>query len=97
MFNHGMAVQQNGFHLGEQRIIAIQISPACLHHPDLFILEVRDAAPKKIGSRNKVGVEDRHELALRRFQPVLKSAGLIAPTVGAIDITDWKTWRSQEG
>ena len=53
MLDDEMAVEQNGFHLGEQRIIAVQIRPARLHHADLRLrfLKIRNGAAQKIRLR----------------------------------------------
>ena len=35
VFEHEMAVEQNGFDLGQQRVVAVDVRPAGLHHADL--------------------------------------------------------------
>ena len=35
-----MAVEQDGFHLGEQAVIPVEVGPACLHHSDSWVGEV---------------------------------------------------------
>ena len=66
-----MAVEQNGFDLREQGIVAVEIGPARLHHADFVaavgIHEIRNGAAKEIGLGDEVGVEDGDEFALRRF------------------------------
>src|SRR6266404_735686 len=81
----------------EQGIIAIQIGPTRLHHSDLFILEVRNAAPEKIGSGNKVRVEDGDEFALRGFQAILEGASLIAFPIRAVNVADREALRGEAG
>src|SRR5258708_18172457 len=62
-----VAVEKNRFHVGQQRVVAVEIRPACLRHADLAaaigIHEIRNSAAKKIWFGEKVGVEDGHELA----------------------------------
>ena len=45
VFKHEVAVEQNGFNLGQERVAAVNMRPAGLHHPDLGICEVVDTAP----------------------------------------------------
>ena len=63
MLDHEMAVEQNRFHFGERRIIAIDVAPARLHHRQLGIDEIRHRAAQKIRRRNKIRVENRDEFA----------------------------------
>src|SRR6266852_19421 len=81
-----MAVEQNGFDLGQHRIIAVDVRPPRLHHSDLGIGEVMDAFQQKVGWRNKIGVKDGNEFALRRFQSFGKGAGLVALTIVAVQV-----------
>src|SRR5271156_4125461 len=67
MLQHEVAVQQNGFHLREKRIVAIDVRPARLHHADLRVSKVMDGARQKIFRRSEVCVEDGDKFALRRF------------------------------
>ena len=78
VFQHEMAVEQNGFDLGQQRVVAVDVRPARLHHADLGIGEVMDALHQKVGRRNKIGVKDGDEFALCRFQSRFQSARLEA-------------------
>ena len=89
VFEHEMAVEQNGFDLGQQRVVAVDVRPARLHHADLGIGEVMDALQQKIGRRNKIGVKDGNEFALRRFQSFRQSARLEALTIVAVQVGDW--------
>src|SRR5207248_2152247 len=41
MFENEMAVEQNRLNFREQRVILVDVTPACLHHPDFRIAEMR--------------------------------------------------------
>jgi hypothetical protein len=66
-----MTVEQNGFDIGEQRIVIVEISPARLHHADFFaairVQEIWNRPAEKIGFGKKVGVEDGDEFAFGGF------------------------------
>ena len=89
VFQHEMAVEQNGFDLGQQRVVAVDVRPARLHHADLGIGEVMDALHQKVGRRNKIGVKDGDEFALCRFQSCLQSARLVALAIVAVQVNHW--------
>ncbi len=88
MLEHEVAVEQDRLNLGQKRIAAVDVRPARLHHPDLGIGEVMDALEQKIRGRNKVGVENGNELALRRLQPLSQRPRLVALAVVAVMIGD---------
>jgi len=67
VFEHEVAIEQNGFDLREQRVVAVDVRPARLHHADLGVGEVMYALQQKVGGRNKIGVEDGNEFALGSF------------------------------
>src|SRR5712691_11639725 len=62
MFQHEMPVQQNGFDLGEERVVAIDMRPPGLHHADFRVGEMVDGSQKKIFRRDEVSVKDGDEL-----------------------------------
>ena len=88
-----MAVQQNSFNLGEKRVIAIDVGPAGLHHPNLGVGEVVNGALQKIFRRDEVGVEDRNKFALGSFQTLRQRARLESFTVGTVMVTDGESLR----
>ena len=63
VLEHEVAVEQNGLHLGQERIIAVDVRPARLHHADLRIGEVMNGTQQEIFGRSEIGVEDGNELA----------------------------------
>ena len=83
-----MAVEENGFDLGEKRVVAIDVGPAGLHHADFGIGEVVDALQQKIGRRNEIGVEDGDEFSLGGFQAFREGAGFEALAVVAVEVGD---------
>ena len=87
VFEHEVAVEQNGLDFGEEGIIAVDVGPAGLHHADLRIGEVMDRAQQKIFRRREVGVEDGDELALGRLQALGQRARLVAFAIGAMVIS----------
>ena len=95
MLDDKVAVEEDGLHLSEQRIVAIEIGPAGLDHADGRILEVRDGAPEEIGFREEVGVEDADEFALSALQPVFEGTGFKAGTIRAVNVTDWQAVRGK--
>ena len=83
-----MAVEQDGLDSGEQRIVAVDMAPARLDHPDAGIGEMRHQPRQEVGGRDEVGVEDRDELAARGLQPGLERAGLVPAAVQPMDVLD---------
>ena len=63
-----MTVEQDGLDFGQERIIAIDVSPTRLHHSDLRVGEVMDGFEQEIRGWNEVGIEDSDKLALSRHQ-----------------------------
>src|SRR5208283_3990482 len=84
-----MAVEQNRFDLGQQRVVAVDVRPARLYHPDLGVGEVVDTLEQKIGWRYKIGVKDSDEFTLCRFQSRLQSTRLVALAIVAVQVDDW--------
>ena len=88
VFNHKVAVQQHRFHFRQQAVIPVQITPACLHHSHPWIGEVMHCTRQKIARRNKVGVENRNQLARRRAHPLLQRPRLETVAVRSMQIFD---------
>ena len=53
VFEHEMPVQQNGFNLGKERVVAIDVGPPGLHHPDLWIGEMVNGCSRKSSGGTK--------------------------------------------
>jgi hypothetical protein len=57
-----VAVQKDGFDVGKEGVVAVEIGPARLHHADFVaifrIQEIGNGATEKIGFRKKIGIED---------------------------------------
>src|SRR5205823_9642446 len=63
MLDDEMAVEQDAFDFGKRRVIAVEISPARLHHGQLGIAEVRQGKAQKIGAGLEIGVENGDQFA----------------------------------
>src|SRR5579863_7888612 len=91
-----VAVEQDGFDLREERVVAVEVSPSCLDHADLGVVvraigrrdEIGDGAAKEIGFGDKVSVENGDEFTLGRLETVFESAGFVTFAVGAMNVDD---------
>src|SRR5438105_8626233 len=67
VFDDEVAVEQNGFDLGEERIVAIEIGPAGLDHADVLssfaVEEIGNGAAEEIGFGDEVSVENGDKFA----------------------------------
>src|SRR5229473_853704 len=92
VLNDEVAVEKNGFHVGQEGIIGVEIGPASLHHADfraaIGIHEIRNGAAEKIGLREKVGVKHGDEFALGGFQAVFEGAGFVTLAIGAMNVNN---------
>ena len=86
-----MAVEHQRLGLGQERVGAVQVPPACLDHADLRIGdEVRNDLEQKVGLGKKVGVEHGDEVALGHFETRVEGAGLEAGAIGAMHVGDFE-------
>ena len=83
-----MAVEEDRLRLGQVRRVAVQVLPPDLHHPDPRIREEVDAPQEEIRPGDEVGVEHRHEFAVRDAQTFLQRSRLEAVAVFASQIGD---------
>ena len=92
MFDHEVTVEKNGFHVGQQRVVAVEIRPARLHHADfsaaIGVHEIRNRAAKKITFGDEIGVKYGYEFTLCGFQAVFECASFVAFAVGAMNVDD---------
>ena len=92
MLHDKVAIQKNRLDIRQKRIVAVEIRPPRLHHPDFFavagIQEIRNRAPQKIRLGNKVGIKNRHEFTLRRLQTVFQCARFVAFAVRTMNVSD---------
>ena len=63
VFQDEMAIEQDGFDLGEKAVIAVEVGPAGLHHADARFGKVMHYLHEPVRWRHEVGVEDGDELA----------------------------------
>src|SRR5580704_3908772 len=65
MLDDEVAVEEDGFDLCEERVVAVEVRPARLNHADFGsvcgIDEIRNRAAQKISLGNKVPVEESNE------------------------------------
>ena len=83
-----MRIQKDGLDPGQHAVVAVEVSPAGLHHADLRLGEVVDHLHQPVGLRDKVGVEHGHELALGHLKAGIQRSGLVAVTIGAVNVSD---------
>ena len=63
MLEDEVAVEEDGFDLGEEAVVAVQVRPAGLHHADGWLGKVMDDLHDPFGRGDEVGVEDGDQLA----------------------------------
>ena len=91
VLEHEVGVEQDRLHLGQQRVILVQVRPARLHHRHLRVAEVRHGPLQEVGRGDEVGVEDRDVAAAGHLEGGVERAGLVAATVVAVDVLDIET------
>ena len=82
-----MPIEHDCLNLCDQAVIAIQVRPPRLHHPDLRLREVVDDLHHPLTRRNKVGIEDRNKLTLRRLQPRIQRTRLVPIAICAVNVS----------
>src|SRR5215510_4729439 len=86
-----MSIQKNRLHASEQRITAIQMSPAGLDHSHFRVSEVMDGSLQQILLRDKIGVKDTNKLAFRILQSDCQSSSFETCTVDPMNTLNIKT------
>ena len=84
VFQYEVPIEQDCFHFREERIVAVNVGPARLHHSNFGIDEVMDGAQKKIFRRYEVGIENSDELAFGCFQSFGQRPSFEALTINAM-------------
>ena len=90
MLQDKMAVEQDRFHFGKKRIVAIDVCPARLHHADFRIGEMVDRAQREVLWWDEVRVKDGDELPCCGLHPLRQRARLVAFSVCTMVIRDRK-------
>ena len=93
VLQHEMAVEQQRLQPGEQRMAAVGVPPARLHHAHARVREDPDGALEEIRRRREVGVEDRDQIALGEAQPLGEGARLEAGPHRAPAVADGEAAR----
>ena len=91
MFEHKVAIEQDGFDLREEAVVAVEVRPARLHHAYTGFSKVVDNLHDPLAGRYKVGVEDSDELAGCRLQTMVERSGFEAVTISAVNVDDGVT------
>ena len=97
LFEQEVTIEEHGLHAREQGILAVQVPPARLDHPDLRIGEEMHGALQDVGRRNEVCVEDEDELARAGLHSVFERTGLEACAIRAVDQLHIEPLRRQFG
>ena len=86
VLDHEVAVEQDRLDPGQQRIVAVQVTPARLHHAHFGIGEVGHGLPEEFRVGHKIGVENRHQLAASHLEPGRQGPGLEAVPVRTVEV-----------
>jgi hypothetical protein len=81
-----VAVEHLRLHPGEQRDVAVHVTPARLHHAHVGVDEVPHDVAQEARLRDEVGVEDGQHLALGHLEPGVERARLVAHAIDAVDV-----------
>ena len=57
-----MAIEEERLHFREQGIVAVQMTPAHLHHADARVGKVINGAPQRVRRRHEISVKNKDEL-----------------------------------
>src|SRR2546429_9945599 len=90
MLQDKMAVEQDRFHFGKKRIVAIDVCPARLHHADFRIGEMVDRAQQEVLWWHEVRIKDGDELACCGLHTLRQRARLVALSVCTMVVRDRK-------
>src|SRR4030095_5260995 len=85
LFQQKVSVQKDCLHAREQRITAIQVSPASLNHSHFWVGKVMDRSLQSLLWRNKIRVQDTYEFAFSSFEPYRQRAGLETSAVDSMN------------
>src|SRR5712692_479633 len=88
MLENEMSIEQNRLYLCEDGIVAIDVSPARLHHANPGNGEVVDGSQQKVFRRSEIGVEDGNEFTLGRLHPFSQCSRLEAFAVRTVMVAD---------
>ena len=61
LFEQKMTIEEHRLHAGQQRIAAVQMTPARLNHSDFRVGKKMNGAPQQIGRRNKIRIENANK------------------------------------
>src|SRR3981081_2889839 len=93
MLENEVSIEQDRLDLREDGIVAVDVGPARLHHPDSRSSEVVDGAQQEVFRRSEVGVEDGDEFTLRRLHSFCQRSRLETLAVCTVMVADGMTKR----
>src|SRR5579863_1801542 len=76
MLEHKMTVEQNRLNFGKERVIAINMRPASLHHANFWVGEVVNYTFQKILGWHEIRIEDGYKFASRCLETLRQRARL---------------------
>ena len=88
LLDHEVSVDRDRLEPCEQRVVAVQVTPARLYERQLFPVEMRNGTAQEVGCGDEVRVEDRDELTGRTRQAMLKRACLEAGSLCTLQMDD---------
>ncbi len=88
MFDDEMAIEEDSLAFGEERVIAVDVSPLGLDHAEFGIGKEIDGAFEEVFGWDEVGVEDGDKLAGALWHSSRKCASFVAGAISAVDVLD---------
>ena len=85
MLEDEVAVEQDGLDLGEEAIVAVEVGPASLDHPDLRLGEVVDDAEEPVARRDKSASKMATNSPLATLRPSWS-----APALKPLRLVRWR-------
>ena len=81
-----VAIEQDGFHLGQEAVVAVEVRPARLHHTDSGIGKVVHDLHEPFPGRHEIGIENGNELTLCHPQALIQSSCFEAMAIDAVNV-----------
>ena len=88
MLQDEVAVEQDGFDLGEEAVVAIEVRPAGLDHADAGLGKVVDDLHQPVRRGTKSASKMATSSPLGDFEAFVEGAGFVAVAVGAVEVVD---------
>src|SRR5262245_26255950 len=88
LFEKEVPIEEERLHFGEQRIVAVQVAPAHLHHPDTRVGKVINGPSQCARRRHEISVKNEDELTGGLLQTRGEGSGLETCSVNPMMIID---------